>query len=898
MEQRAEPDSDPRLGQSVGPFPGTSPVFLAKLRPPSAGALVRRGRLLALLDDVGAAPVVLLSAPAGSGKTSLLASWVAETTRPLAWLSLDEWDRDPVRMWTGILAAMDSLVPGVAAEAEALLTQGGSFEKVVASLLNALEAAALPDAVMVVDDVHVVDDDPETVQSLTQLLIYLPEGLHLVLSGRRRPHLPVDRLRAQGRLREVSFEELRFSPDEAAAMLRRLVPDLSQRDLVATTDRAAGWAASLQFSGLAARVARAQPRSSDPGNADRQTDDYLWREVLAEEAPAVIDVLNAAALVERVNGDLARAVSGHADAAHLVEQACDHGLFLSRLWEPGWFELHSVVRQLLREDLQRKDPGGLAEMHARAACWYEAAGDAELAVKHWLAAAQPREALRAVAVNNGALYDAGRDAVVRQAVAQLSAEVAITDVSAALDYAWAHLLVDRRVLLDVVDRLLEQTSGNDLDAATRGRLSMLRSVASLDRGQWDDTGTLAQEGLAHLGPVAPHDHLGRFAWNLVARHLALTERWAEDSPAVVRAAHGAHADPGRRAGFEGTRALGLALAGRPSEALRVAQAAADGGNVASRSILSLELALATGVARRELGDRDRARSELEALAQRPMTPLPYVPFRALLELTECHLGTGRLEEAVESLAAARSLLAHDFSGPGPRTWADTVETCVAVAGGDLARAEAVALRIDDEAWGPIALARVRLAQQDVAGASQALQRARPRSVRHSVLLDLLGARAASSPGEALEGVGRAADLAARHGITQSVAAECGAGAGVLELLERAADLVPESWLDRVRQVSVNGGVAVDGAAPGGLQDLTVRERDILRMLPSRLTVGEIADELHLSRNTVKFHLKVIYRKLGCSTRAEAASAARAMSRVGAVGRAEADRAEAGRRTTP
>ena len=796
----------------------------------------------------------------------------------VAWLSLDESDRDPVRLWTGILAALDTVAPGVTSASRAALTQRGSIDETIATLLVDLEQAGLDDAVLVLDDVHLVDDVVDAVTSIANVAKYLPASLHLVLIGRRRLGLPMDRLRARGRLREVSFEELQFSPAEAAQMLTTLAPGLDASIIGPTTTRAAGWAASLQLSGLAARSSQARADAAGPVDADRLTEDYLWHEVLSDEPTESIQILHAASLVERVNGDLARAITGRDDAAELLQRAGERGLFLMRLSEPGWYAQHALVRELLLRDLAARSPQTLAAMHAAAARWYEQSGEAALAVRHWLRSSQPREALRTVAVNAGVLYDQGQESVVVQAIGQLPADLVAQDIESAMDVAWAHVVVDRRVVLDTVDRIAEMTVGRDFDDTTTGRLLMLRSIAAIERGEWDDAGDDALHGLARFGDASWQDHLGRVGWNLVARHVALTERWSDDLPDVRQAARMLEVDPQRRHAFEGTRALGLALHGKPDLALTAVAGMAEASNVANKSILSLELSLASALAHRERGDREAAMAELTSLVERPMTPLPYVPFLAGLALAENDVANGHLEEAETNLAVARRLMTADFAGRGAGAWVDTVETLVAVAGGQQRRAEVAAGRIVDPVWSAVSRARVRLAVQDKPGALQALRGVQARSVRQQVVLDLLTSRAAGSPDDSLAATRRAAQLAAEHGLLQTVVAEAGRHAAVWERFERVADAVPATWLDRLRRVTAANQVDTANL-PAGASALTERERDVLRMLPSRLTVSEIADELHLSTNTVKFHLKVIYRKLNASSRAEAAAVARALTRI-------------------
>ena len=191
---------------------------------------------------------------------------------------------------------------------------------------------------------------------------------------------------------------------------------------------------------------------------------------------------------------------------------------------------------------------------------------------------------------------------------------------------------------------------------------------------------------------------------------------------------------------------------------------------------------------------------------------------------------------------------------------------------DTARIQAA--QIDDAFWGPISRARVQLAAGDRADAWATLHSADARCARHDVVLALLRAQSVEDRDEALKSVTTALERASANGVLQTIVSE---GPAVTQLAERAAWRVPEAWMERLRRAAV-GGVLPDPT--GGHEPLTERERDVLRFLPSRLTIGEIADELYISTNTLKFHLKVIYRKLGVNSRGEAAGAARRVDATG------------------
>ena len=281
------------------------------------------------------------------------------------------------------------------------------------------------------------------------------------------------------------------------------------------------------------------------------------------------------------------------------------------------------------------------------------------------------------------------------------------------------------------------------------------------------------------------------------------------------------------------------------------------------AILCAELSLAEAVAHRELGDRARAVSELLSVAPRWLEPVAHAEALALLQLTELRLDEGDQEAADACFEHAHAFVRAEFAGPGGLMWLARTGTLVALAADRPAEARTWAEQVDDPFWGPVSLARVDLHEGRPTQAAELLDQAQPRCPRHEVVRDLLRARAATDHQDALDHVARAVARATGGGMVQTVASE---GAEVLELLEVQAFLVPAAWLDRVRRAATPLGAAngADPSVPG--EHLTERELEVLRMLPSRLTLREIADELSISVNTLKFHLKVVYRKLAVGSR--------------------------------
>jgi LuxR family maltose regulon positive regulatory protein len=297
-------------------------------------------------------------------------------------------------------------------------------------------------------------------------------------------------------------------------------------------------------------------------------------------------------------------------------------------------------------------------------------------------------------------------------------------------------------------------------------------------------------------------------------------------------------------------------------------------NTEDMSSLRTELSLAEAIATRELGDRDEARQLLEGLSSQSSYPLVFVQVLAQLELVELHLSNGDVAAAAAAFAVAVETCERHHNGPGATSGLARRGVLVSLARRDLDAAAHWSQRIEDTFWRPVSDARVQLAGRRTSEAAETLALAVPRSARHRVVRHLLLARTLrdSERGSAEKEVAVAVEIAADHGMLQTVGSE---GLELLDLLELAAWRVPDGWMHRLRHVVV-GGEDVRSSPGVLIDDLTPRERDVLRLLPTRLTVREIASELFVSRNTVKFHLRVIYQKLGVNSRTEAVETARSL----------------------
>ena len=362
-------------------------LLSTKLRPPATRAgLLPRASLQALLQVGLQAKLCLVEAPAGFGKTTLLTQWraVAGAGR-VAWVSLDEGDNDPTRFWVYVVAALQTVEPGVGTAALAALRRPSAdlWRVVLPGLLNDLNGVGSP-LVLVLDDYHLVTN-PTCHQTLGLLLEHLPAGVHVGVSTRVDPPLPLARMRAREELAELRAAELRFTDQEAAALLNGSMGlQLATQDVARLAERTEGWAAGLVLAGLSLR-GREDPSAFIAAfhGDNRHVADYLGAEVLERQPEAVSSFLLRTSILERLCGPLCDAVLEAEGSAALLDQLERANLFLVPLDDRRqWYRYHHLFAQLLRLELANREPALLATLHQRAAGWHRQAGNLDEAIDH------------------------------------------------------------------------------------------------------------------------------------------------------------------------------------------------------------------------------------------------------------------------------------------------------------------------------------------------------------------------------------------------------------------------------------------------------------------------------------------------------------------------------------
>jgi LuxR family maltose regulon positive regulatory protein len=853
--------------------------------------VVPRARLDQRFDRGDLPPVVLVSAPAGFGKTTLLTEWLAADEAPTAWVSLDRRDSDPAVFWSYVVAALQTVAPEVGADALALLQSSpSSLDAVVATLVNDL--AALPgDIVLVLDDYHVVESRPVQ-ESMLVLVEHLPPQLHLVVGSRADPPWPLAGLRARGELLEVRAADLRFAAPEAAAYLNEVMGlDLAAADIEALEARTEGWIAALQLAALSL-VGRDDPGSFIAGFAgdDRFVVDYLVDEVLDRQPDDVRAFLLETSILSRLSAPVCAAVTGRTDARAALEALDRSNLFLVALDDRRrWYRYHHLFGDVLRSRLADEGPERVAELHRRAGEWFEADGDRSEAVRHTLAAGDVERAAELVELGIPLLRQTRQDATQRAWLDALPPHV----------FEHRPLLVLARVgarmvagAVDGVAPLLDQLEAAfedghlrpgmvalDLDELRRvpTQVAMYRAALALLGGDLAEARACGARAAELSGG---DDHVGLGA----ASALLGLAHWAEGDLAPAEDRYAASI-----AAFE--RADHLA------------------------DILGCSLGLAdVQFARGHLGDAVRTLTAGLEVAT------AHAPLRGTADmhvgLAELHLERDELRAAAEHLQASLDAGEHLALAQHAHRWRVVDARLRAIAGdlpGALARLDEAARHYDTDYSPrvrpvPATAARVRLAAGDVEGARQWADRSglaadddadHLREHEHLTLARVLVATGRAA--DAVPLLGRVLDAAEAGGRDGSAVEALlllalahdalGDATRALTTVEAALTRAAvEGWvrvfldagvpMTALLRSAVRHGRAAElatsilaaahappAARPSGLVDeLSARELDVLRLLRTDLTGPEIAAELIVSLNTVRTHTKHIFTKLGVTNR--------------------------------
>ncbi|MDX1417283.1 MAG: LuxR C-terminal-related transcriptional regulator [Candidatus Promineifilaceae bacterium] len=458
---------------------------------------------LGLGDDTTetAARLILVSAPAGFGKTTLISAWLAQAADlQTAWLSLDEGDNDPIRFLAYLIAAVQGPEPDAGETAVRLLQspQPPPVETILTFLINDLSQDDRP-LILVLEDYHVITTSAVH-QALAFLLDNQPPHLNLLLTTRSDPPLPLSRLRARGQIVEIRANDLRFTTDEAGKFLNQVMGlNLTREALAALEERTEGWIAGLQLAALSmqGRGDLTNFISSFTGS-HRLIIDYLSEEVLNQQAIPVRKFLLATSILERVCGQLADALTQSSSGQETLEYLEQANLFLIPLDdERRWFRYHHLFGDVLRKRLQLVPPSQTngvieaAELHSRASAWFEQEGFIDEAIQHALAATDVERAVALVEQYSLVMFQHSNILSVRSWLERLPSELVLTRPRLILAHGWVMVLTGHG---EAIEQWLSASQAStaftdpDLPVDILGELALLRATQA--RYQREDARSL------------------------------------------------------------------------------------------------------------------------------------------------------------------------------------------------------------------------------------------------------------------------------------------------------------------------------------------------------------------------------------------------------------------------
>lgn len=883
------------------------PLLATKLHVPRPRRdAVRRERLTDRLSAPDAT-VTLISAPAGFGKTSLLADWLAGSEHAgstTAWLALDDADNDPNLFWIYVVAAVQRAAPDVGAGATAELHASQPLPSVVAALINDITALDHR-IVLVLDDYHVIHST-DVHESLAYLIDHAPPTLHVVLASRSDPPLPLARLRARRQLLELRAGDLRFTHDESSAYLNGTMGlELTDRAVDSLGARTEGWIAALQLAGLSLQGRDDVDRFiANFAGDDRFVVDYLAEEVLDRQPDTIRSFLLHTAVLDRLSGALCDAVTETTGGKSTLEQLDRSNLFLVALDDRRhWYRYHHLFADVLRARLSDEDPAIVGELHRRASDWFADHDEPAAAVEHAMAGRHLDQAARLIELTAPALRRSRQEGTLRRWLEALPEETFVDRPVLAISLVGARMatgdITDCERLLDMVEAALDRPPASstvydtEMYAGLPAQVAVQRAGLALLAGDLD--GTVAHASRA-LGMIDATDHLRRASATAL---LALAHWTGGDLDAAVRCYTKAIEGLGEAGYLPDMLGCSLALAdiqiaqGRLSDAERTFAAGLQctSEHPGLRGAADMHVGISEVlIERNELDEATHHLAVSDELGE--SAGLPQHAYRWRVVMARLCRARGDLSRALELIEEAAPRYDTDFSPPVRPVAA--IRARVQLGNGDLDGptewAAASGLTPHDELsyvreYAHITLARVLIARHARLGA--------PTIDDAIALLDRLLAAAVTGgrTGSAIEililqatahharGDGTAAIAALEEALERAtvdghIRLFLHAGPAVTALLRSITSRRSASQHARRVLAAIDDTDAAARPDPPPrtatlIDPLSARELDVLRLLRTDLSGPAIARELHVSLNTLRTHTKNIFTKLDATSRREA-----------------------------
>jgi LuxR family transcriptional regulator, maltose regulon positive regulatory protein len=879
-------------------------ILAIKLRiPPEPHHQLRRPSLVEELErNVPLYRVTSVSAPAGYGKTTLLAQWARMSRVPVAWVSLSEDDNDLERLLRSLVTAWAEVHPPIR-ESEVSVRLGAmapDIDAVLSAFINV--GTEIPDhTVFVLDDVHLMGDGAIH-RVMTFLLDHLPPQLHMVLAGRGTVPVPLARYRARGELLEYHADDLRFGVDEARAFLNEVMAlELGSDEVATLHTQLEGWPAGLQLAALALRRSSEGARPVTISGRHRFIADYLLDDVLARLPADVHRFLLQTSILDRLSAALCDAVTGRDDSQKMLESLERDNLFIVPLDETrDWYRYHRLFAEVLHQELLRQEPGETAALHRRAARWYLDARSPEPAFQHALAADDDQTGFAIFDRYANVLLNTGQFRILQQWLDQLPSvwrnRYPVFGLAEAGLLLFSGAFAAGLARIDEVEQRLKASASAD-GPEQQGRVTAVRCFVACMQNDLARAERLADQALRELAGEDLGFRPGIFAalGDTYRRH----GRWADANASYLTAMEFTHAPMVRMQAAHIFGALAdlelrqgrLRSAGAYWEqALVAVQDREHWGQLPLPVFGWVELRL--GELLYEWNELDRARAHVERGLERAElggdvpSLLAGSVICARLKLTE-----GDRTGAAASLERARPYLEPtvfpDWTSRFERCqvdlWLAQDQLRSAVHWADTMLAEGTLEARPESEPARLALARVLILKGDASSLNRAsalldqVREAAEPDGRVGVQIEALtlGALAQQQRGDrvaAMPALEHALRLAEPEGYVRLFV---DLGLPMARLLQeaRSRDVMPDYVVALLAAFSADPGSAAGGE--GTLPEpLSEREHEVLQRLAAGLTNREIADEFYISAETVKKHTGSIYGKLGVHRRTEAVTRAR------------------------
>ena len=893
----------------------TTKLFAPRVRPDR----VPRPRLTDRLDQGLQHKVILVSAPAGFGKTTLLGEWreaLMQRRVAVAWLSLDDGDNDLARLLMYLIGALQTIRADVGRTSLSSLYSRHmpSPESILTNLIN--ELAQVPEeCALILDDYHVIESPPAH-SAIEFLIEHLPPHIHLVIASRAEPPLALPRLRGRNELAELHAADLRLTPAETSTFLNQVMGlGLSPDDIATLDTYTEGWVAGLQ---LAALSLRGQPNIAELvagfSGRDRFIFDYLAEEVLHRQTEDMQTFLLQTSILDRLCAGLCDAVMDRTDSQTMLERLDRANLFIVPLDnERRWYRYHHLFTELLRDRLQRWQPERVCELHRRASRWYERQQLISQAIVHALAAQDFEAAADLIEPMARSLLARGEVKTLLSWLDALPDEVVLARSALCLAHAWSLASDTQPERLEHRLQALEHAAPGEDPSRVAGEVAAIRATLAARSGDPDRTIELSRKALEQL----PEDDLfsrGISDVNLGIAHMLsgnahTAGQYFQRGAELSQAAGNQHATLKALNNLAVMQVLGGKLHAAAQTYRRALHATAGRTDTNDRPVaIAGMIHIGLSELAYEWNDLETAERE----AQLGMALCQYSA-QATDEQTQLagYLIRSRLQQAQGDLAGALETVerGRQFAETCSQHWVTTgdlqaMRARLQVMRGDIEAAarwvEASDLRPDAKAeclrsncFGYATLARVLIAQgrHHPAGPAvrdagrlldrmlHALQAVEQTGSEIEVLaLQALALQAQGDVENALAALRQALSLAEPERYVRTFADE---GEHLAQLLDRIGHergnlkTYVEKLLSVMRPAKSNPLIAPT-ASPALIEPLSQRELQVLQLIATGLSNQEVAQKMVVAVSTVKWHLNNIYAKLDVRNRTRAVARAQGL----------------------